>query len=156
MTNNSLRETIKEAMKTAMKAKNSEELAAIRMILSKIKDADINARTSGNNDGISDAEILSVLQSMTKQRRESIKMYEDGGRDELAQKEKDEIAVIEKFLPQQMNEVEMKEAIQKLVGEVGAQSVKDMGKVMGALKTQYAGQLDMSKAGPLVKEVLNG
>ena len=155
MSENALRDTIKDAMKTAMKDKEKEALATIRMILSKIKDADINARTSGNDDGVGESEILAVLQTMVKQRRESIKMYTEGGRDELVAKEQAEIDVIEKFLPQQMSDDEIKAAVEAIVAETGAESMKDMGKVMGVLKAKYTGQLDMSKAGPMVKEALN-
>lgn len=149
-----LRQTLNEALKDAMRAKNSRGVATLRLILAALKDRDIAARTSGNQDGIDDAAILSMLQTMVKQRRESIIMYEQGGRVELAQQEKEEIDVIEAFLPRQLNEDDTREAIAALIAELGATGVKDMGKVMAELRGRFAGQMDFTKASALVREKL--
>ncbi|AUN29947.1 GatB/YqeY domain-containing protein [Niveispirillum cyanobacteriorum] len=149
-----LRQTLNEALKDAMRAKNSRGVATLRLILAALKDRDIAARTSGNQDGIDDAAILSMLQTMVKQRRESIIMYEQGGRTELAQQEKEEIDVIEAFLPRQLNEDDTREAIAALIAELGATGVKDMGKVMAELRGRFAGQMDFTKASALVREKL--
>ncbi len=151
-----LRDQLKEALKTAMIAKETQDVAAIRLIMAKLKDQDIAARSKGNMDGIKDDEICAMMQGMIKQRRESVAMYEKGGRQDLVDQEQGEIAVIERFLPQQMTDDEIKAAIAKIVAETGAASIKDMGKVMGALKAAYAGQMDFSKAGGLVKSQLGG
>ena len=145
-----LRDSITQAQKDAMKARDKDRLAAIRLILAKIKDRDIELRTA-TAIGDDDAIISEVLQKMAKQRRESITMYEQGGRQELADQEKGELAVIEEFLPQQMSEDEVKAAIESIKAEIGAESVKDMGKVMAELKVRYAGQMDFGKASGLVK-----
>jgi hypothetical protein len=137
-----------------MQNKDQVSLSTIRLITAAIKDRDIAARSNGNDQGISDAEILSLLQSMVKQRQESSKTYTDAGRPELAEREEAEIEVIERFLPQQMSEEETGAAIETIIAETGASSIKDMGKVMNALKEKYAGQLDMAKAGGLVKSKL--
>lgn len=149
-----LRQTLNEALKDAMRAKNSRSVATLRLILAALKDRDIAARTSGNLDGIDDAAILSMLQTMVKQRRESITMYEQGGRTELAQQEREEIEVIEAFLPQQLNEDDTREAIAALIAELGATGVKDMGKVMAELRGRFAGQMDFTRASALVREKL--
>ena len=145
-----LRDSLTQAQKDAMKARDKDRLAAIRLILAKIKDRDIELRTAPAA-GDDDAVISEVLQKMAKQRRESITMYEQGGRQELADQEKGELAVIEEFLPQQMSEDEVKAAIESIKAEIGAESVKDMGKVMAELKVRYAGQMDFGKASGLVK-----
>lgn len=149
-----LRDQITEAMKTAMRAKDDKALGTIRMVMAKMKDLDIAARSKGNADGIKDDAICSMMQTMVKQRRESISLYEKGNRPELAAQEASEITIIEQFLPEQMDEAATKEAIQKIIEATGASSIKDMGKVMGGLKKDYAGKMDFSKAGPLVKEIL--
>ncbi len=149
-----LRQTLNEALKDAMRAKNARGVATLRLILAALKDRDIAARTSGNQDGIDDASILSMLQTMVKQRRESIIMYEQGGRAELAQQEREEIDVIEAFLPRQLNEDDTREAIAALIAELGATGVKDMGKVMAELRGRFAGQMDFTKASALVREKL--
>jgi uncharacterized protein YqeY len=149
-----LRQTLNEALKDAMRAKNSRGVATLRLILAALKDRDIAARTSGNQDGIDDAAILSMLQTMVKQRRESIIMYEQGGRTELAQQEREEIDVIEAFLPKQLTEDDTREAIAALIAELGATGVKDMGKVMAELRGRFAGQMDFTKASALVREKL--
>jgi len=146
-----LRDRIKEAMKTAMKAKDEIGLAATRLIQAALKDRDIAARSKGNTDGISDDEILGMLQSMIKQRRDSIEMYEKGGRPELAEREAREIDVIETFLPEQMDEDAANAAIDAVMKEMEATSMKDMGRVMAALKERHAGSMDFGKASALVK-----
>ena len=145
-----LRDSITQAQKDAMKAREKDRLAAIRLILAKIKDRDIELRTS-KASGDDDAVISEVLQKMAKQRRESITMYEEGGRQELADQEKGELAVIEEFLPQQMSEDQMKAAVEAIKSEIGAESIKDMGKVMNELKARHAGQMDFGKASSIVK-----
>ncbi len=151
-----LRDDITNAMKDAMRAKDEATLAAVRMIMAKLKDADIAARPSGNTTGISDEQILTLMQGMIKQRRESVALYEQGKRQDLADKEKAEIAVIERFLPKQMDEAAVKEAVAKAIAATGAASIKDMGKVMGALKKDYTGQMDFASAGTVVKGLLEG
>jgi uncharacterized protein YqeY len=151
-----LREQITEAMKDAMRAREPETLSTVRMILAGIKDKDIAARPSGNAGGIGDPEILSLLQTMVKQRRESVALYRQGNRDDLVAKEEGEIAVIERFLPQQMDAAETDAAIAAAIAESGAASIKDMGKVMAALKAKYSGQMDFSTVGPAVKAKLGG
>ncbi|WP_299309459.1 GatB/YqeY domain-containing protein [uncultured Croceicoccus sp.] len=151
-----LRDTIKSAQIQAMKEKDKERLAAVRLILAKIKDRDIEMRT-GNALGEpadDDAMVIEVLQKMAKQRKESIAMYNEGGRAELAAAEQGELAVIEEFLPQQMNEAETKDAIEKIKTDTGATGMKDMGKVMAELKARHGAVLDMSNASRLVKESL--
>ncbi|MCP5074364.1 MAG: GatB/YqeY domain-containing protein [Rhodobacteraceae bacterium] len=149
-----MRERISSETKQAMRDKASERLATLRLISAAIKDRDIAVRSEGNFDGISDGEILSVLAKMIKQRVDSAKIYEEAGRLELAEKERAEIGVIEDFLPKQLSEDEVRAAVQKAVTDTGAASIRDMGKVMGALKASYAGQMDFSKAGGAVKELL--
>ena len=137
-----------------MRTKDEVGLRTVRLIMAALKDRDIAARGHGNCDGISDDEVLGMLQSMIKQRRESMQMYVDGGRQELADQEAAEIAVIERFLPQQLGADEMAEAVAGAIDKTGAGGIKDMGKVMGALKADYAGRMDFSKASALVKERL--
>ena len=149
-----LRTRLSDTLKFSMKEKNERSVSTLRLILAALKDQDIAARGKGNKEGLSDDQILSLLQSMIKQRRESIKLYEQGGRMELAQREAEEIGVIEEFLPEQMSHDEMAIVITRIIGEVGAESLKDMGKAMGALKEQYAGQMDFAKASAMVKERL--
>jgi uncharacterized protein YqeY len=146
-----IRDTIKAAQITAMKAGEKEQLAAVRLILAKIKDRDIELRTASVQPD-DDVLVVEVLQKMVKQRRESITMFEQGGRDELAAVEKSELAVIETFLPAQMDEAATIEAIKS---ELGAESLKDMGRVMATLKERHASELDMSKASGLVKAALS-
>jgi len=150
-----MRTRLNDALKTAMKEQDKRSVSTLRLILAALKDRDIAARGKGNKDGISDDEILSLLQSMIKQRRESISLYEKGGRMELAQNEAEEIAVIEDFLPEQMSDDEMAAVITAVLGDVGAESLKDMGKAMAALKEKYSGQMDFSKASAMVKERLS-
>lgn len=149
-----IRDDIKSALIQAMKARDEAKTAAIRMIQAAIKNRDIELRTAATQPD-DDVMITEVLQKMVKQRRESIEMYDKGGRPELAAAERAEMAVIEGFMPQQMSEDEAKAAITALVSELGAASVKDMGRVMAALKERFAGQMDMGKASGLVKAALS-
>ena len=150
-----LRTRLNDALKAAMKAKDELSVSTLRLILAALKDRDIAARGKGNKDGIPESELLSLLQSMIKQRRESIAAYEKGGRMDLARQEAGEIAVIEGFLPAQMSEKEMAAAIDAVIAAVGATSLKDMGKAMAALKQQHAGKMDFGKASALVKARLS-
>lgn len=149
------REEFSAALKEAMKNKDQATLSTVRLIQAALKDKDIAARSNGNADGISEAEILSMLQSMVKQRAESAKTYRDANRPELADKEDAEIAIIEGFLPKQMSEDEAVAAIEAVIKDIGAADIKDMGKVMNELKARYAGQLDFGKAGGTVKQKLS-
>ena len=149
-----LRDSFTAEMKAAMKSGDQRRLSTVRMIMAGLKDRDIDARGKGNPNGIDEADILRLLQGMVKQRRESMELYKQGNRPELVQQEQEEIAVIESFLPKQMSEAEAEAAIKAAIAATGAQSVKDMGKVMAALKEKHSGQLDMSRAGGLVKKLL--
>jgi len=149
-----LRSELNDALKGAMKAKDQQALATVRLILAALKDRDIQARSSGNADGIDDQEILELLQKMVKQRRESIVLYEKGGRDDLVAREEAEIAVIERFLPQGLSAEETEAAIDQAIAEVEAQSIKDMGRVMALLKERYAGRMEFAKASQMVKQRL--
>ena len=148
------REEFNAALKDALKNKDQTVLSTVRLITAALKDRDIAARGQGKADGIDEAEILSMLQSMIKQRQESAKTYCDAGREELAEREEAEIEVIQRFLPAQLSDDEVGAAIDEIIAETGAADIKDMGKVMGALKSKYAGQVDMGKAGGLVKSKL--
>ena len=148
-----IRDDIKAALVNAMKSGDKQGTAAIRLIQAAIKNRDIELRTASQTPD-DDVIVTEVLQKMIKQRRESIDLYDKGGRPELADAERGEVAVIERFLPQQMSEDEARAAIQAIVAELGASSVKDMGRVMAALKERHAGQIDMSKASGLVKGAL--
>lgn len=152
----SIRENLSQTLKTAMKAKDENTLTTVRMIISKMKERDIEARVSGNMNGIADPELLSLMQGMIKQRQESAKMYRDGGRPELADKEDAEIVIIEQFLPAQLGDAEIADVIAAIIAKIGAAGVKDMGKIMAELKANYAGQMDMAKAGAVVKQKLAG
>ena len=145
-----IRDDLKAAQISAMKEKQKERLSAIRLILAKVKDRDIEARTGGAPDD-DDVLVTEVLQKMAKQRRESITMYRDGGREELAAVEEQELVVIEEFLPKQMSDEEISAAIAGIKADIGAESIKDMGKVMAALKDRFAGKMDFGKASGLVK-----
>ena len=151
----SLRDRLTADMKEAMKAGDKKKLGAVRLMLSAIKEKDINSRTEGHDSAlITDAGILDVLTKMVKQRQDSITAFEAGGRPELAQNEKDELAVIQSYLPKQMDEASAKTAVAEAIKTVGATSVKDMGKVMAELKAKFSGQMDMGKAGGIVKSLL--
>ena len=147
-----LREQINESIKSAMKSKDKQRLSTLRLVSSAIKYAEIEAERTGKT--LSDHDILSLLQKMIKQRQESVDIFDKAGRKELADQERGEIEVIKGFLPQQMSEAEAGEAIGAVIKEVGAQGVKDMGKVMAALKQAYAGKMDFGKASGLVKTLL--
>ena len=147
-----LRQRLSEAMKDAMKARDERTTATVRLILSALKDKDIAARGTAKPDGLSDADIHGLMQSMIKQRRESVEMFKKGNRQDLVDKEEAEIVVIERFLPKQMSDDEMKEAIKAVVAELGIASIKDMGRAMAALKERYAGQMDFTRASGLVRQ----
>ncbi len=149
-----LREAFSERLKAAMRAKDARTVSAVRLILAALKDRDIAARGSGNREGIGDDDILRLLQGMVKQRRESIALYRQGNRPELAEKEEAEIAVIESFLPRQMSEEEIAAAARAAIAALGAQGPKDMGRVMAALRERHAGTIDMARAGAVVKALL--
>ena len=151
----SLRDEFTARLKQAMLAKDAATVSALRMITAKLKDTDIAARPKGI-DKVPDEEVIAMLRGMVKSRRESVELYRQGNRPELAAKEEAEIAVIEAFLPSQMSEDAIAQAVADAVAETGASSIKDMGKVMAALKAKHAATLDMSKAGPMVKAALNG
>ncbi len=148
-----MRQRFTDEMKSAMKGGDKRKLATIRMIQAALKDKDIEARGLGK-EPLSDEDILSMLQKMVKQRQESATIYAEAGRAELAQQEREEIDIISSFLPKQMDEADVRNAIQAAIGETGAASLKDMGKVVGALKAKYAGKMDFAKASALVKEML--
>ncbi len=149
----SLRERFTQDLKDAMKAGDKGKLGTIRLMQAALKDKDIEARGLGK-EATSDEEIMSLLQKMVKQRQESAAIYEQNGRPELAQTEKAEIEVIQAYLPKQMNEAETRAAIEAAIAETGAASMRDMGKVVGALRGRYAGQMDFARASALVKEML--
>jgi uncharacterized protein len=148
-----MRETITAALKLATKAQDKRRLSTLRLVSAAIKDRDIAARTAGKGEA-TDAELLELFAKMIKQREESEKIYRDAGRAELAQQEAEEIAIIREFLPKQLSEADTQKAIAEAIAEAGATSVKDMGKVMAALKTRYAGQIDFAKASALVQAKL--
>ena len=150
-----LRDNINSAMKGAMKSQDKLRLSTLRLVNAAIKNADIEARTAGKGP-LSDDDLLGLLQKMIKQRLESIELYDKGGRKELADQERGEIEVIKAFLPQQLSDAEAKEAIAGVIKETGAAGMKDMGKVMAALKERYAGKMDFGKASGLVKGLLAG
>ena len=150
-----LRARLNDELKGAMKARDQRAVSTVRLILAALKDRDIAARTRGNTEGISDEEIADLLQKMVRQRRESIELYEQGNRQDLAQQEREEIVIIERFLPKQMGDTELAEAVSAVVAELGVGSVKDMGRVMAALKQRHSGQMDFSKASALVKQRLS-
>lgn len=149
-----MRDRLQTALKEAMKAREAERLSALRLINAAIKDRDIAARGEGQEEGISDGEILAVLGKMVKQRQESARIYEEGGRIELAEKELNEIKVIEEFLPRQLSPDEVEAAIAAAIAESGAASIRDMGKVMAVLKGKYTGQMDFGAVGARLKEKL--
>ncbi len=149
-----LRNVIPEALKSALKDQEKLTVSTVRLIMAALKDRDIAVRGKGNTEGIGDDEILQMLQTMVKQRRDSIEMYEKGGRLELAEQESEEIVIIERFLPQQLGDAEIGAAVDQVIAEVGAGGMKDMGNVMGALRDRYTGQMDFGKASALVKDKL--
>ena len=150
----SLRESIKQGLTEATKAQDKRRMATLRLIQAALKDRDIAGRTDGRDAGVSDAEILDVLSKMVKQRRESIGIYESAGRMELAEREKEEVEIIESYMPKQLSDAETAAAVEAVISETGAASIKDMGRVMGELKKRHAGQMDFAKASGLVKQRL--
>lgn len=149
-----MREQINAALKEAMKAQHKRKTSTLRLISAAIKDRDIAARTKGSGDRVSEGEVMDILAKMIKQRRESITLYEEAGRLELAEQENQEIGIIMEFLPKQLSDEEINAACAKAIADAGAESLKDMGKVMGLLKGAYAGQMDFGKAGAIVKKQL--
>ena len=147
----SMRERLQSALKDAMKAREADRLSTLRLINAAIKDRDIASRGEGGAETVPDAEITAILAKMIKQRQESARAYEEGGRLELAEKELAEIRVIQEFLPRQLSEAEVAAAVEAAIAETGAASIRDVGKVMAALKTRYAGQMDFGAVGALVK-----
>jgi uncharacterized protein len=150
-----LRDAFSERLKTAMKARDSGTVSAVRLILAALKERDVAARTAGQAEPLPDAEILRLMQGMIKQRRESITLYEKGNRADLAAKERSEITVIESFLPKQMSEDETAAAVKAAIADTGAQGIKDMGKVMAALRERHTGVIDLARAGAVVKQQLS-
>ena len=149
-----LRDKITDATKTAMKAKDSLRVSTLRLISAAIKDRDIEARAQDRCQGIDESEIMSLLSKMVKQREESAKTYDDNGRPELAERERQEIDIVREFMPKPLSDTEMQEVIAGLIADNGATGLKDMGKIMGLLKAGYAGRVDMGKAGAIVKNHL--
>jgi uncharacterized protein YqeY len=149
-----LREAIQTALNEALKSGHTKRLGTLRLISAALKDKDIAARTKGSGDAINDEDILSMLQTMIKQRQESVRMYREAGRDELAESEDIEIHIIREFMPTQMDHDAVISAINGIISEVDASSVKDMGKVMGLLKQRYTGQMDFALASTAVKDIL--
>lgn len=150
-----LRDKLNADLKDAMKAGDKRKLATIRLMNAAIKDKDINARTEGHDsEKLPDSALMDLFAKMVKQRQDSIAAYEQGGRAELAQQEREEMEIIQSYMPKQLSEDETKAAIQAIIAAVGATSVKDMGKVMAELKSKYSGQIDMGKAGGVVKSLL--
>ena len=150
-----LRDRVMAEMKQAMKDKNTTRVSTLRLINAAIKDRDIAARGEGREEGFSDADVLAILGKMVKQRQESARQYEEAGRFDLAEREQVEIAVIEDFLPRQLNDDEVAKAVEAAITQVGGSSIRDMGKVMGVLKGEYTGQMDFGAVGPMVKDRLS-
>lgn len=149
-----LRENLQKALKEAMFAKESAKVSTIRLINAAIKDRDIAARTADNRNGISDDDVLQLLQSMIKQRRESIEMYKKGNRQDLVDGEQSEIDIISIFLPKQLDDSEIETAVKSLISELNLSGIKEMGKAMSALREKYAGQMDFGKASGILKQIL--
>jgi uncharacterized protein len=150
-----LRHSFTDALKAAMKARDDLTVSTVRLIIAKLKEQDIDARGKGKPDGIADTEIQQMLLGMIKQRRDSITLYEQGKRPELAEKERGEIAIIERFLPKQLDDAELEAAAKAVIASTGAAGMKDMGRTMAALKERYAGQMDAAKASQVVKRLLS-
>jgi len=149
-----LRQRLNDDLKTAMKARDQAAVSTLRMVLATLKDRDIAVRPQGITDGIDEAAIIDMLQKMVKQRQESIELYKKGGRQELVDQEQGEIDIIERYMPQKLSEAAASDAIDQVIAELGATSIKDMGKVMAALKERFSGQLDFAKVGGQVKQKL--
>lgn len=150
-----LRTRISDALKQAMKDRAADRLSTLRLINAAIKDKDIAARATGNDDGVPEDEVLAILGKMSKQRLESARAYEEGGRLDLAEREMSETKIIEEYLPRQLSDDEVGNAVEAAIANIGAESIRDMGKVIGALKAQYTGQMDFGKVGPMVKDRLS-
>jgi len=150
-----LRDQFTDALKEAMKGRDALGTSTVRLVIAKLKEQDIEARGKGKPEGIDEPQIQQMLQAMIKQRRESIALYKQGNRADLADKERSEIAIIERFLPKQMSEAEAEAAVKEIVAATGAQSVKDMGKVMAAIRERYAGRIEGAKASAIVKKLLS-
>ena len=150
-----LREDVNTALKQAMRDKDTSRLATLRLINAAIKDQDIALRGTDGDLQLSESDILAILGKMTKQRQESVRAYEEGGRLDLAEREQNEITIIAEFLPRQLSDDEVQSAITKAIEETGASSIRDMGKVMGKLKDAYTGQMDFGAVGPMVKNSLS-
>lgn len=151
-----MRDQLKQSLKDAMRAKDQRRLSTVRLILAAIKDRDIAARSEDKTAGVDEAEILQILQKMVKQRREAADTYESAGRVELAEQEREEMAIIEEFMPRQMSDAEIDEAVATVIADIEAASLKDMGKTMAALKDRHAGVMDFKKASSKVKAALGG
>lgn len=149
-----LRTRLNDALKSAMKAKDGLAVSTLRLTLAALKDRDIAARTKGDTNGIGEDDILGLLGTMIKQRREAIAHYEQGGRPELAKREAEEIDVIEGFLPKQLSDEEIQSVVKEMIAEVGAGGLKEMGRVMAALRERYSGRMDFAKASAIVKRQL--
>lgn len=150
-----MKERISTALKQAMRDKDAGRLSTLRLVNAAIKDREIAARGDGDEGSVGDAEVLAILGKMAKQRQESARAYEEGGRLDLAEREREEIGVIEEFLPRQLSKAEVAKAIDSAIADLGAESIRDMGKVMGALKSRYTGQMDFGSVGPMVKDRLS-
>ena len=150
-----MRDRVNAALKQAMKDKAADRLSTLRLINAAIKDRDIAARGDTDSAGVGDAEVLAILGKMSKQRMESVRAYEEGGRGDLAERERAEIAVIEEFLPRQLSAAEIEEAVSDAIAATGATSIRDMGRVMGELKGKYTGQMDFGAVGPMIKTRLS-
>ncbi len=149
-----LRAKVNTAVKQAMRERDQTRLSTLRLINAAFKDRDIAARAEGNENGVDEVQLLAILDKMVKQRRESVRSYEEGGRLDLADQEQEEIEIIEEFLPRALSDDEVEKAVDDAVAEIGASSIRDMGRVMGVLKTRYTGQMDFGQVGPKVKQRL--
>jgi uncharacterized protein len=149
-----IRTELSEALKVSMKAQEKRAVSTIRLILAALKDRDICARADGNADGVPDSEVLTLLQTMVKQRADSIRLYEEGGRLELAEQEREETEIIRRFMPSPLEGDELETAVQEAIRELGAKDMKDMGKTMALLKQRYPGRMDFSKASGMVRQAL--
>jgi len=150
-----LRARVSGALKQAMKDKAAERLSTLRLINAAIKDRDIAARGEGNDAGVGDTEILAILGKMVKQRQESARAYEEGGRLDLAERERNEVVIIEEFLPKKLSDEDVQKAVDAAIAKVEANSIRDMGKVMGELKSRFTGQMDFGTVGPMIKDRLS-
>ena len=151
-----MRDKLNSALKQAMKDKDASRLSTLRLINAAIKDREIAARGEGREEGVSEDDVLAIMGKMVKQRQESARVYEEGNRLDLAERELAEITIIEEFLPRQLDADEVEKAVAKAIADTGAESIRDMGKVMGDLKAKYTGQIDFGAAGPMVKKALTG